>query len=171
MAVFTCPQCGSPFKDGKPRVYCSRKCYQVARIEARAIKEQPDGKICSMCKVYKLRDNYFVMNHRWDRMYSCCKECFKLRYPSKDISKRRRFSKYPSLTPLKYRILMKRQKNKCAICGIPFSESKDHIDHCHSSGVVRGLLCSPCNVAIGFMKDDPERLRSAAKYLEGHRGI
>jgi Recombination endonuclease VII len=39
------------------------------------------------------------------------------------------------------------------------------VDHCHTTGEVRGLLCNGCNVAIGRMKDDPNRLRAAAVYL------
>lgn len=41
-----------------------------------------------------------------------------------------------------------------------------YVDHCHETGVVRGLLCHNCNFAIGYMKDNPQRLRAAANYLE-----
>lgn len=40
------------------------------------------------------------------------------------------------------------------------------VDHCHKSGKVRGILCGPCNVAIGKLDDDPKRCRLAARYLE-----
>ena len=40
------------------------------------------------------------------------------------------------------------------------------VDHCHDTNRVRGLLCTNCNVAIGHMKDDVERLRAAISYLE-----
>ena len=40
------------------------------------------------------------------------------------------------------------------------------IDHCHESGRVRGLLCKPCNFALGIVEDDPARLRALADYLE-----
>ncbi len=48
--------------------------------------------------------------------------------------------------------------------GLPF-----RIDHCHATRVVRGLLCHPCNIAIGSMKGQHERLRAAANYIEKHR--
>jgi len=55
------------------------------------------------------------------------------------------------------------QNGSCAICG----EKRDklHVDHCHTTDVVRGLLCDGCNKGIGFFQDDPHRLANAAKYL------
>ena len=62
----------------------------------------------------------------------------------------------------------------CEICGT-FRKGKTpgttmHIDHCHSTGKIRGTLCGHCNHALGNMKDNPERLRAAADYLEKYRG-
>ena len=58
------------------------------------------------------------------------------------------------------------QAGKCAICARQMEFAC--VDHCHSTGEVRGLLCASCNIAIGHMKDDPGRLRAAAAYLESH---
>lgn len=52
----------------------------------------------------------------------------------------------------------------CKICGrIP--EGKLHVDHCHTSGNIRGLLCGGCNVGLGHFNDDLERLAAAIEYL------
>jgi hypothetical protein len=58
----------------------------------------------------------------------------------------------------------------CAICEQEKSlDTNLHIDHCHTTGKVRGLLCVKCNIAIGLFEDSTERLRAAAKYIEDHQ--
>lgn len=61
--------------------------------------------------------------------------------------------------------LQQAQNNQCAICLHRFIGTP-HIDHCHSTDKVRGLLCGECNLGLGKFDDDPERLRRAATYLE-----
>ncbi len=57
------------------------------------------------------------------------------------------------------------QGEVCAIC-LEKNELKSmHIDHCHNSGNVRGILCSKCNQAIGLMKEDTNRMERAIKYV------
>lgn len=57
-----------------------------------------------------------------------------------------------------------KQKSRCLICqGILF---RPHIDHNHSTGKIRGLLCGQCNVGIGFFKEDAAILRRAIKYIK-----
>lgn len=66
-----------------------------------------------------------------------------------------------------YNAMFQEQRGLCSICHRPPVASKKLVvDHCHATGHVRALLCSQCNVAIGMMSDDPERLYAAAAYLE-----
>lgn len=61
------------------------------------------------------------------------------------------------------------QNGRCFICGGLDNDRSLAIDHDHGTGKVRGLLCSPCNRALGLLMDDPERARAAARYLEIHQ--
>ncbi len=60
------------------------------------------------------------------------------------------------------------QSDRCAICEVAFSETPN-VDHCHSTGVIRGLLCSLCNIGIARFKDKPDIIRRAAEYVEQAR--
>ena len=77
------------------------------------------------------------------------------------------------ITQSAYDDLLSEQERKCAICSrLLDSSSRDNtacVDHNHSTGKVRGLLCRPCNQAIGNFQDNPELCRIGAKYLEGRR--
>lgn len=57
-------------------------------------------------------------------------------------------------------------EGRCATCGRP--EKRMHLDHCHATGVVRGLICGDCNHVLGRVRDDPLVLRALADYLELH---
>lgn len=54
-------------------------------------------------------------------------------------------------------------RGKCDICG---SNDKLGIDHCHNSGMVRGILCAGCNHALGKFKDNVDAMKIAIEYLE-----
>jgi hypothetical protein len=59
------------------------------------------------------------------------------------------------------------QNNKCKICSIEFKGTKfTHIDHCHDTNRVRGLLCNDCNLAIGQFNDNTDIMDNAIKYLQ-----
>lgn len=61
------------------------------------------------------------------------------------------------------------QGGVCAICKTdsPPTATGWHVDHCHNSRVVRGILCQQCNNMLGNAKDSPEILIQAASYLKG----
>jgi hypothetical protein len=59
------------------------------------------------------------------------------------------------------------QGNKCKICYQDFfPDVEPHVDHCHTSGKIRGLLCVRCNMGLGQFRDNPLALIKAAEYLE-----
>lgn len=64
-----------------------------------------------------------------------------------------------------YEAMLQLQAGTCAICNtVP--DGLLVVDHCHSSGAVRALLCQSCNKGLGLFVENPELLRSAAEYLE-----
>lgn len=81
------------------------------------------------------------------------------------------------ITPEEYERMHAAQYGLCAICGLPETMVRHGklsvlaVDHCHDSKQVRALLCGSCNSGLGWFKDDPERMRRAADYVEEHQLI
>ena len=72
------------------------------------------------------------------------------------------------ITPDDYDKMLAKQKGKCAACGSEDPKSRwgvFHVDHDHETGDVRGLLCSPCNCALGFLQDDPVKVKKLLAYI------
>jgi hypothetical protein len=76
------------------------------------------------------------------------------------------------LTVDAYEAMVRRQDNKCAICGgPPFGNgNRLYVDHDHRNGRVRELLCHGCNVGIGCFYEDTRKLEAAIAYLRKHAG-
>ena len=66
-----------------------------------------------------------------------------------------------------YETMLDKQQGGCAICGKTEEASKQKlaVDHCHSTGFVRGILCRACNTAIGLFEDNVETMSKAIEYL------
>ena len=65
---------------------------------------------------------------------------------------------------------MSLQQHKCVICGNEFKNTKDaHMDHCHTSGKIRDILCKGCNIGLGHFKESIPTLLSAVQYLIKHQ--
>lgn len=74
------------------------------------------------------------------------------------------------LDPAQYEVMWKRQRGKCAVCRTPMTDKPHpHIDHDPRTMRVRGLLCVSCNMALGYLKDDPLVIDRAAAYLRDSR--
>jgi hypothetical protein len=80
------------------------------------------------------------------------------------------------ITYEEYNAMLVQQKELCAICNKEgFLMDKERhktklvVDHCHVTGVVRGLLCHNCNRALGLLKDDLVTINNAMEYLKVQR--
>lgn len=78
----------------------------------------------------------------------------------------RRILKLYGMSEKDYTEMYLRQNGSCAICFE--SKPKLVVDHCHTTGQVRGLLCTPCNLGLGHFYDDEHRILSAHAYLHGN---
>jgi hypothetical protein len=88
----------------------------------------------------------------------------------KEISKKallkfRLRTKY-GLTVEQYERMLTKQNNACAICKGPNGQRAWNVDHNHRTGRVRGLLCTPCNIALGAVDDNPAILKGMIAYLK-----
>lgn len=83
----------------------------------------------------------------------------------------RYYARHYGLSKQQFDAMMAAQENACAVCRRPFKEMSSrnvHVDHCHDTGLVRGILCVYCNRGIGCFFNNPEALNSAASYLKRH---
>lgn len=136
------------------------------------------SKTCGMCRLKKSLDDFYNDKSQSDGKSCRCKSCIrtaqdKWRADNPDAYKesntksafKTKLKRY-GLTENSYMSMLESQDNRCAICVEPLDFWRGtHIDHCHDTGVVRGVLCSTCNNGLGMFKDDRMLLRSAIKYL------
>lgn len=134
----------------KPRT-CS-KCNCLKQPEEFYTTSTSTG-ICIICHRIKMREwqnkNRSVINRKAERWR------FKHRY---------------GISLEEYKEMYKQQGGVCAICLLPgdFEKRELFVDHCHSTGKVRGLLCRACNHGIGIFKDNINSLIQAVEYLKNN---
>lgn len=88
---------------------------------------------------------------------------------NKEKLRRHYLMKKYGVTPEQVMNWLKEQSYKCAICDLPIGPDLDRdtqVEHCHKTGRIRGIVCLRCNLAIGWLQDDPARARRIIAYLE-----
>lgn len=120
-----------------------------------------ETKLCSYCHDYK-SFNQFGTNGN-GKLKSRCKKC-QSKYNIKYHKEVFRFDRY-GITKDIFDKMLTEQNNKCSICELKINENSCHIDHCHSTGEVRGLLCEKCNKGLGQFDDNINYLKNAINYL------
>lgn len=127
-------------------------------------------KRCYFCAEVKPRDEYFLDKNVRDGLSARCKPCSVAsarRYVKPARRRDYRLKVTYGITQGEYERQVSEQGGCCAICQQPTASL--HIDHCHTTGRNRGLLCNKCNTGIGLLNEDPAVLRGAIDYLARYR--
>ena len=124
-------------------------------------------KTCSQCGEIKPLSKFYHRDKKKTKYFAECKKCHAWR--SRVIKYRIKYG----LSLDDVRLMYEDQLGQCAICKrsmrwqqVSTRQDSFHVDHCHVSGRVRGLLCKSCNNGLGHFEDKAQRLRDAADYLE-----
>jgi hypothetical protein len=151
-------------------------------------------KRCARCGATKPVSQFFRSKVRPDNCSVYCKTCqmaacaeTRARHPhlhrragerwrqrNPDYGRFRGLYRRYGITRQDYEAMLQAQDGRCAICGSDDprgtirngGEKSFSVDHCHETGKIRGLLCAPCNVAIGQLQHSEEILLSAIRYLK-----
>lgn len=109
-------------------------------------------------KLSKYRSDYREKNQEKEKLWQCS-------YREKSVEKRRNYAikKRYGLSPEDFSRILEDQDYQCKCCGKVFNKIP-HIDHCHTTGRVRGLLCSSCNTSLGKYEKYKEMYE---RYLNG----
>lgn len=154
------------------------ECASLGKKLERSRLRKIDPK-CNYCNC-DLTDNNWYKSHRKNSVYSCS-TCHKNLDSQSFINHKNGKLKKYGITYSEYEKLFKEQSGVCAIC---FKEEKSKtsrlvnneslsmaVDHCHTTGKVRGLLCMKCNRAIGLLGDSVINLNNAIKYLNKNEDL
>jgi hypothetical protein len=123
-------------------------------------------KICRTCKNEKPLEAFKNSSNRC----KVCLDCLDISKKKWGVSSNKRNKQYLkryNITLEQYDLMLEKQNNSCAICLTSVSElsTRLHVDHCHLTGKVRGLLCYNCNSGLGRFKDDKFNLSQALHYI------
>lgn len=145
-------------------------------------------KNCPHCKTIKSTEHFSKDKNRPGGLSSWCRQCVstdsKKRYkadPQKNLAASKQWRQENPLNKIIYELRTRYgltldefnsmraiQNNCCAVCLIAENElsSRLHVDHCHNTNKVRGLLCSNCNTALGLLKENEKIILALLKYLK-----
>ena len=120
-------------------------------------------KICNNCdKEFPSSFFYTVQKRNKPVLWHWCKECCKKK-KDREYQRDWDLKKKYNISLDEYNKNCMERNNSCDICCTKVKTL--HVDHCHSTGKVRGYLCGSCNRGLGLLKDSLEVLNKAADYL------
>jgi len=126
-------------------------------------------KTCTTCKKNKNIKHFYNSMHSQDGFQNRCKDC------QNEKSDLNTFKKdHPDMTEVEFLLRYAKQLGRCASCKNHISMRDVHIDHDHAHcgkkrscvECRRALLCRSCNISLGIMKEDADRIRKLANYAD-----
>lgn len=150
-------------KTGRDAGYYSSKCRECTKEESKGWRAKNPDKVLAQYHENK------------EKVLAYCKASYK---DKRHLHKAWAIKRNYGITVDDVLQMVKKQKGRCALCnkkckfdvvpqrGKGAKSCRFSVDHCHTTGRVRGLLCTGCNVGIGLFKDSPELLRKVIVYLE-----
>jgi hypothetical protein len=146
------------FRDGRRRcIRCESKAYSSTWERNKEIT-------CNVCGETKSRSEFYKGHKR-------CKSCFSNKpvEPAKKKDYMLRYTYGEEFGLPEYQLMLEEQNFKCRLCDNLHHEysgkSSLHVDHCHTTGKVRGLLCTNCNTTLGLVGENIETLTNMIEYL------
>jgi transcription elongation factor Elf1 len=142
-------------------------------------------KLCRRCGEHKSIDCFGITRRRTlaafvPRRQPYCKSC-RVRLQTerdrrggdaavklKQLRRRMKLRRNYGITPEEHAAQLERQQYNCAICSrslVGLSPQTIHVDHCHVTGNLRGILCGPCNTGIGNFRESETAMLAAIAYL------
>lgn len=137
--------------------------------------------LCSACYQRKLRVGELTARpprarlraachpDRWNYARGQCRPCYNVSAHGRAVARRGALKFRFGITPTVYREKRAAQGDRCAICRSPQHGKTMHVDHDHSTGQIRSLLCGTCNTGIGHLGDSPMNAFRAMGYLSKHK--
>jgi len=146
---------------------------------------------CTKCKDFKLVSGFAKDTTKRNGLKSWCKDCVNSKrkehyyanqehniarskeYKQNNVDKVKASNRNTKLkraygiTQEQFLEMSIKQEHKCACCG---RETKLVVDHCHTTGAVRELLCNNCNTALGLLNEDNTIIQSLSNYIRKYNG-
>jgi hypothetical protein len=145
----------------------------------RPIRQGTHGKRCNDCRKARnklLTAEWFArqpLEYKEEKKRQARDAAKKRRATNREPEIRKSLKRKYGITLENFKAMYAAQNGLCAICKVPLPDllasgrerKRVHVDHCHESKVVRGLLCNVCNLGIGLFRNSPLNLFAAANYL------
>lgn len=148
----------TPYEEKNHAGHCGNCGKEKWGQKRRNLVYKDNQKWCKGCNRYLDLSKFIKVLRKTGKSHlrTMCRKCERL--------------EYLGINALKHEEMVNSQNNQCAICLEPGDNFQKglFVDHNHSTGKVRSLLCPKCNTAIGLMKESEELLQKAINYLKLH---